>query len=123
MEDIGTALTETYPNQRGDFTYLWQATKSSSFLTPLRFSAPSLTKKERQCKRSSAGTPLNLQYNADLNSIAQPQKILSCQQHVCNKRDYIVSPLWKIMYTMFSSTTASHHVRWSDTGFGVSNSS
>lgn len=41
--------------------YLWLATRSSSFFTPLRLSAPNLTRKDRQCKRSSAGTPLNLQ--------------------------------------------------------------
>jgi hypothetical protein len=40
-----------------NFTYLCDATKSSSFFAPLRLSAPSLTKKDLQCNRSSAGTP------------------------------------------------------------------
>jgi hypothetical protein len=41
-------------------TYLWEATWSSSFLDPLRFSDPSFTRKERQWSLSSAGTPWNL---------------------------------------------------------------
>ena len=45
------------------YSYLWEATSSSSFLTPLRLSAPSLTRKDLQCSRSSAGTPLKLQQN------------------------------------------------------------
>ena len=44
-----------------EFTYLWEATKSSSFLAPFRFSAPNFTKKDRQCSRSSAGSPWKLQ--------------------------------------------------------------
>lgn len=47
---------------------MWQATRSSSFLTPLRLSAPSLTKKDLQCSRSSAGTPLKLHNNINLDS-------------------------------------------------------
>ena len=47
------------------FTYLWEATNSSSFLAPFRFSAPNFTRKDLQWSRSSAWSPWKLQVEVD----------------------------------------------------------
>jgi hypothetical protein len=61
-------------NWKRDETYLWEATWSSSFLDPLRFSEPSFTRKERQWSLSSAGTPWNLRIPTQTNFVRSHQE-------------------------------------------------